>query len=378
LGLDLEEVLACGAELKNTLCLTRGRYAILSQHIGDLENYEAFQFFQETLANLKKLLRIEPYAVAYDLHPRYLSSRFALALSGVEKIGVQHHHAHIVSCMAENGVRETVIGVALDGAGYGTDGKIWGGEFLVADSASFRRCAQLRNILLAGGDAAVRQPWRAAVAYLRDTFGRSLPQLALWQSIPVRELSVVQQMLTRGLNTVETSSCGRLFDAVASILNVRHVVSFEGQAAIELESLAAAGCEEGYPFSVAESEPWQIDLRPAIREIVSDVSSGRPVSLISVKFHNTVADVIADVCRRLRGREGLNRVCLSGGVFQNTFLLERALRRLRSSGFEVFLHSRVPPNDGGISLGQAVVANAILHNRQSQTGARHNEVPECA
>jgi hydrogenase maturation protein HypF len=362
LGLNLRQILACGAELKNTFCLTKDRYAILSQHIGDLENYETLVFFEETQANLKKLFRVEPEAVAYDLHPRYLSSQFASRLEGVEKVGVQHHHAHIASCMVENGLRAKVIGVAFDGTGYGTDGRIWGGEFLIADLGRFERRAHFRNVVLAGGDTAVRQPWRSALSYLNDAFGSRLPDLPFWQEIPSRTLSVAQTMLRGGLNAVETSSCGRLFDAVASMVNVRHETTFEGQAAIELEMAADEEVGDAYSFSIEESEPLKIDFRPTVEAIVRDLQIGAPVSTISARFHNTLAITIAEVCRRLRKLEGLDRVCLSGGTFQNILLLKRTLARLQDDGFEVFLHSQVPPNDGGISLGQAVVANQILRH----------------
>src|SRR6266850_3150102 len=250
LGMEVDEILACGAELKNAFCLTKGRYAFLSQHIGDLENYETLLFFQGTLANLKKLFRVEPRAVAYDLHPLYMSTKFALQQDGVEKFGVQHHHAHIASCMAENHLREKVIGVAFDGTGYGTDGKIWGGEFLVADFAGFERRAHLRYVPLAGGDAAVREPWRLALSYLRETFGSETEplDLPLFEQVDAKRRSLVGAMLGRGISTVETSSCGRLFDAVASILGVRQEINFEGQAAIELEQMIADGVEDHYRF----------------------------------------------------------------------------------------------------------------------------------
>ena len=364
LGRALEEVLACGAELKNTLCLTKGRYAILSQHLGDLENYETMVFFEQTLANLKKLFRVEPRAVAYDLHPLYLSTRYALGLPGLPATGVQHHHAHIASCMAENGIEGRVIGVAFDGTGYGTDGKIWGGEFLVADFTGFERRAHFRYVALPGGDAAIRQPWRVALSYLRDTFGTSLlsqaGHLALWNEIAPTKRVTVEKMIERGINTVETSSCGRLFDAVASMLDLRHEVNFEGQAPIELEMAAAEDVEERYPFSIEPGEPMQIDFRPLIEAIVRELGENRraeTVGPIAAKFHNTLAAAIVQVTVKLRRAESLNRVCLSGGTFQNMLLLRRVLRGLRARGFEVFLHARVPPNDGGIALGQAVIAS---------------------
>ena len=361
LASPMTELLACGGELKNTFCLTKDRYAILSQHIGDVENYETLEFFNETLANLKKLFRVEPRAVAHDLHPLYLTSRLAAELP-LPKVGVQHHHAHIASCMAENGLRGKVIGVAFDGTGYGTDGQIWGGEFLVADFAGFERRAHLRYVALPGGDAAVRQPWRPALSYLQEAFGAEIPRdLPLFEQVPERERALVSQMIARGLNTVRTSSCGRLFDAVASLAGIRQEVTFEGQAAIELEMVAQLGAGDEYSFDIDSREPAQIDLRAMIREIVSDLQNGRSKYVIASRFHNTIAAVIADVCRRLRESEHLSRVCLSGGTFQNMYLLERAVSRLRNLGFEVFVHSAVPPNDGGIALGQAVIANEILN-----------------
>jgi hydrogenase maturation protein HypF len=346
LGRDLPELLACGAELKNTFCLTKGSHAILSQHIGDLENYETLVFFEETLANLKKLFRVTPRAVAYDLHPGYLSTKFALAVPGLPKIGVQHHHAHIAACMAENGLTGRVIGVAFDGTGYGLDGAVWGGEFLVADYAEFERRAHLRYVPLAGGDAAIREPWRSALAYLGPD--------AEIAGVPEAHVRTVRGMIATGTNTVPTSSCGRLFDAVAAIAGVRHEVTFEGQAAIELEAIADAACTERYPFEIAGEE---LDFRPMMERIVRE---REPAPVIAARFHNTLAAAIHEMCVRMRAEAALNRVCLSGGTFQNMRLLGLTVRALEDSGFEVFLHRRVPPNDGGLALGQAAVAAARM------------------
>jgi len=366
LGMEVAEILACGGELKNTFCLSKGRYAVLSQHIGDMENYETLTFFEETLANLKKLFRVEPRAVAHDLHPAYLSTQYALRVPGREKIGVQHHHAHIASCMAENGLRGKVIGVALDGTGYGTDGQIWGGEFLVADYGGFERRAHLRYVPLAGGDAAVRQPWRPALAYLADTFGAAaeFPELAIWRDVPESQRKLVRSMIAHRVNTIDTSSCGRLFDAVASLVGLRQQINFEGQAAIELETIAAEGMAESYPFALeGDTAVGTLDFRPAIERIVAEVRAGTPAPTIAARFHNTMAEAIVEVCRRLRAEEKLNRVCLSGGTFQNMKLLARTLAGLRRLDFEVFIHARVPPNDGGIALGQAVIATEMLRRR---------------
>jgi hydrogenase maturation protein HypF len=366
LGIPLHELLACGAELKHTFCLTKDHYAILSQHIGDLENYETLQFFQETLANLKKLFRAEPRAVAYDLHPNYRSTRFALSLPIERKIGVQHHHAHIASCMAENHLQGKVIGVAFDGTGYGTDGKIWGGEFLVADLAGFERRAHLRYVPLPGGDAAVRQPWRMALSYLQDAFpGEPLPAaLKFLHDIPEKQIALVDAMLARRIHSIETSSGGRLFDAVAALVGLGSQITFEGQAAIALESAASPGVDDLYAFHIGESGPLQLDVRPMVRDIVRDLALGKPADYISACFHNTVSAAMVEICRRIRQQERLARVCLSGGVFQNMYLLKRTVKDLDKDGFQVFLHATVPPNDGGISLGQAAVANTILHREE--------------
>jgi len=371
LGIEMQEVLAFGAELKNTFCLTKGRYAILSQHIGDLENYETMQFFEQTLANLQHIFRVSPQAVAYDLHPGYWSTRMALASSIERKIGVQHHHAHIASCMAENHLSGPLIGVAFDGTGFGTDGKIWGGEFLVADFAGFTRRAHLRYVPMPGGDAAVRQPWRMALSYLRDAFGPQIPAgLASFPGVTKKQIKLVDTMLDRRINTVETSSCGRLFDAVAALLGIasQSEVTFEGQAAIALETAAVRarpGLDaEAYPFNIDTPEladaPMTVDLRSTIAAIVNDVAHNRPAEDSSAQFHNTLAAAIVEVCTRIRESDGLDRVCLSGGTFQNLYLLERTIVRLRRCGFAVFLHALVPANDGGIALGQAVIANELL------------------
>jgi hydrogenase maturation protein HypF len=342
-GRPLPELLATGGELKNAFCLTKGTHAILSQHIGDLENYETLVFFEETLANLKKLFRVAPRAVAHDLHPGYLSTRYALGLEGVEKIGVQHHHAHIASCMAENGLTGEVIGVAMDGTGYGTDGAIWGGEFLIAGYAGFTRRVHLRYTPLAGGDAAIREPWRSALPY-----AGAAERLAA--HVPAARLRAVQRMIETATNTVPTSSCGRLFDGVAALAGVRYEVNFEGQAAIELEALADPACQEHYDFEISGED---LDFRPMMEQIVREAA---PAPLVAARFHNTLARAIHEVCLRLRGETGLERVCLSGGTFQNMRLLAVAARALRASGFELFFHRQVPPNDGGIALGQAVIA----------------------
>jgi hydrogenase maturation protein HypF len=260
----------------------------------------------------------------------------------MEQIGVQHHHAHIASCMAENGLTGEVIGVAMDGTGYGLDGAIWGGEFLVASFAEFTRRAHLRYVPLAGGDAAVREPWRSALGY-----AGAEEHLA---GVPPGRLRAVRRMIETGTNTVMTSSCGRLFDAVAALIGLRTEVNFEGQAAIELEAIVDPSCEERYDFEIAGED---LDFRPMMQRIVKEEA---PPSVVAARFHNTLAEAIHEMCRRMRRESRLNRVCLSGGTFQNMRLLTLTARALRASGFELYLHRKVPPNDGGIALGQAMIA----------------------
>ncbi len=363
LPLPVRQVLAVGAELKNTFCLTRGRYAFLSQHIGDMENYETLRFFEQMVEQLARTFRVEPELVACDLHPGYLTTRYARERGS--PIPVQHHHAHIAACMAENGLtgERPVIGVALDGTGYGSDGAIWGGEFLIADYGSFRRVAHLEYVPLPGGDAAIRRPYRAALAHLWAAgipWAEDLPPVAAASSV---ERRVLAQQLARGVNVVSTSSTGRLFDAVSALAGVRQVVNYEAQAAIELENLCWDDEEEeGYPFGLTRRESldgehiWEIATAPCIRAVVADVWDGRPTGLVAARFHNGLAVLVRDVCHRLRDEHGLTEVALSGGVFQNVTLLGQVAPLLEADGFTVYVHRLTPPNDACIALGQAIVA----------------------
>jgi hydrogenase maturation protein HypF len=361
LGLGDAEVLASGAQQKSTLCLTRAGFALPSQHLGDLENYETLRFYEETLERMRRLFHVDPKVVVHDLHPGYLSTQLALKMQVERHIGVQHHHAHIASCMAEHHLEGKVIGVAWDGTGMGTDGTIWGGEFLAADLAEFHRFAHLRTVLLAGGDVAVREPWRLALAYLRDAFDTAIPEgVRCLESLSRQKVHLVNAMLERRIHTIETSSCGRLFDAVASMAGLRQNVSFEGQAAMELEAIAADGVVECYGFTIDENGPAEVDMRPMVRRIVEDLDRGKPAARIAAHFHNTLIAVIAEVCRRMRDHLGLTRVCLSGGCFQNMRLLRGSVNALRGDGFEVFFQLQIPANDGGISLGQAAIACELI------------------
>jgi hydrogenase maturation protein HypF len=359
----LEMILACGGELKNTFCLTRGQYAFLSHHIGDLENLETLSSFEEGIEHFKKLFYIEPKAVVYDLHPDYLSTRYALSLSGIPKTGVQHHHAHVVSCMVENGIDGEVIGIALDGTGFGTDGTIWGGEFLKASLRDFHRGAHLKTVPMPGGPMAIKEPWRMAMVYLSEAFGREGEDLRIefMKKIDPQKWTILKRMIEKRINTPLTSSMGRFFDAISALLSIRHEVHYEGQAAIELEMIADQGVTEEYPFSVRRDEkPMVIDPAQTVRAIVRDLVDGVLPSTISGKFHRTVASLIVETCQAIRSAEGLNRVVLSGGVFQNLLLLSRVQVGLKRSGFDVYTHHLVPTNDGGISLGQAVIGQMRL------------------
>ena len=357
-------VLAVGAELKGALCLTRGDRAFLSQHVGDLKNPETLASLEETAGHLGKILEIEPEIVAHDLHPDYLSTRWAEGIGGVPRIGVQHHHAHLASCMAENGLEGEVIGVIFDGTGYGADGTVWGGEFLVGEYESFRRAGLLRRVPLPGGDAAVREPYRTALAWLRAAFGPAAFDLPLpfISALSAGDRHLLDRMIERRLNSPLTSSCGRLFDAAAAILGVRTVVSYEGQAAIELEGLAERGAERPVFSFVLEPPPVEgggsliLDMTPMIRELTAAVLAGEDRASLARAFHGTLAEGAAELCAAIREKTGLERVVLSGGVFQNKLLAEGVHDLLAARNFHVFTHRLVPPNDGGLALGQAIIA----------------------
>jgi hydrogenase maturation protein HypF len=350
-------ILACGAELKSTFCLARDHDAYLSHHIGDLENFETLMSFKEGINHFQKLFGIEPELVAYDLHPDYLSTRYAQSLDGPEKIGVQHHHAHIASCMTDNRIDGEVIGVAMDGLGFGLDGKLWGGEFLVADFEVAERVGHLAYVPLAGGARAIREPWRLAAIYLQLAFGNDCHSLSIDfnSRLTPKKWSSLRSMVSAKVNSPETSSMGRLFDAMAGLLCLRDAVNYEGQAAIELESIAADDVGGFYEF-VIDGE--QISALNVIRGAVRDLLEGVSHAEISGKFHLGVANLILSMAEKMKAERGLNRVALSGGVFQNMLLIKHVCALLRQAGFEVYTHRRVPTNDGGISLGQVAIANA--------------------
>lgn len=364
---DAPPTLAAGAELKNTFCVTRDRYAFLSHHIGDLENFETLKSFEYGVAHFEKLFRVRPELLAYDLHPDYLATRYALARAErgqVRAIGVQHHHAHIASCMAENGLNgtERVIGVAFDGTGYGDDGAIWGGEFLIADYAGYERAAHLAYVPLPGGDKATREPWRAALAHLHRAGIAWSDDLFPVHAADDRARHIVLHQIERGVNAPLTSSMGRLFDAAASVAGVRHRVNFEAQAAMDFEALADRAEENAYPFAFARPKikgresNIEIDASPALCAMLADMRAHVSLAVVSARFHNAVAQMTRQVCLQLRDTFGLNAVVLSGGVWQNMTLLGRTMALLRDEKFALYTHRLVPANDGGIALGQAVIA----------------------
>ncbi len=359
---DLRPSLAVGAELKNTVALGRDQYAFLSQHIGDLENYEVFSSFESSIDHLETLLDIKPQLLAYDLHPDYLSTQYALSRQAdIELEGVQHHHAHIAACMAENGWRDPVIGLALDGTGYGTDGCIWGGEILIADLADFARPYHFEYQPMPGGARAIREPWRMAASYLYAAFGaefKSLPLEMVRQSDP-QSVSLLVQMIDRRLNCPDTSSLGRLFDGISALCGIRRQVLHEGQAAMELEMCLEETTQGGYEFPRDEG---RILILPLIRSVVTDLLDQVDVSTISYRFHRGLVDLLVEICREIRQREGLDTVALSGGVFQNAWLSHQVVDDLLKDKFTVLFHRTVPCNDGGISLGQLAVAN-FRHTR---------------
>jgi len=381
LSFGAKQVLGCGAEEKNTFCLTKDNYAFLSQHIGDMENMETLEHFDSTISLYKRLFHIEPEIIAHDLHPDYLATKYAQELgeSGMKLIPVQHHHAHIASCLADNGLESPVIGVAFDGTGMGADGNIWGGEFLVADYRHYKRAGHLEYLPLPGGAAAIKRPRRTAIGYILTLLGEN----ALNHDLPVMreaddmEIEVIKRQIERKINSPLTSSIGRLFDAISALLGIRGEIDYEGQAAVELEMVALSsviarpgpseareldeaisGNNESYPYRIVEDEGIRIvHLRDLLSAVIEDLRQGISKGRISVKFHNTVARMINEMCHLIADETGVSQVALSGGVFQNRLLLRKTVSLLESSGFQVFTHRQVPCNDGGIYLGQAIIAN---------------------
>jgi hydrogenase maturation protein HypF len=355
-------VLACGGHMKNAFCIGYDRHIVVSQHIGDLETHEGRVAFAGAIAHWRQLLGVEPEVVVHDLHPHYASTQYALQAPDVRRMAVQHHHAHIAAVMAEHGLTGPVIGVAMDGTGYGTDGQIWGGEFLIADYAGFSRVAHLAPVELPGGEAAIMEPWRVALAWLKRACGPRALQLGIpaMQSIDPARSTAVARLIDAAAHCPLTSSAGRLFDAAACLITGRTHVSYEGQAAAELEDLADADAPQGYPFYMTESEPIVVHPEPLIRAMVQDLQRQVDRRVMAARFHQALADMITAVCRKLSSRYNIRRVVLGGGVFQNALLVELAMRQLAQAGLTACSAHQLPPNDGGLCAGQAAVAAAML------------------
>lgn len=357
-------LLAVGGHLKNTVAMTVGDNVFVSQHIGDLENSEALQAFQNVIQSFRRLYKVDPVRVVSDLHPDYLSTKFARDY-GPPQISVQHHYAHVAACMAENELDGRVLGVSWDGTGYGLDGTIWGGEFLLTDERSFTRMACFRKFRLPGGAAAVKEPRRAALGALYEILGSGVfkdRDLIPVRSFSQQEISVLERMLEKGIHSPWTTSAGRLFDVVASLSGLRQLIKFEGQAAMELEfAIESEETEQVYLFEIVSGATMTVDWEPLIRAILEDARHGIPLGRISRKFHNTLVEIIVAVARLA----GEKRVVLTGGCFQNKFLIEHSVQRLEQEGFKPYWHQRIPPNDGGIALGQIVAASRILRGLES-------------
>lgn len=350
-------VLACGSDFKNTFCMAKNGRAYVSQHIGDFDRYETLQVQKEIKAGYESLLNFKPELAACDMHPDYRTTQYAEGL-GIPVIRVQHHHAHIASVLAENDYEQEAIGVALDGTGYGNDGTVWGGEFLIASLDGYERVGHFKNAAMPGGEAAALETWRMAGAYLHDAYGEEMHDLGIRciEELKSKNWEVLLRSTQTGLNSLKTSSAGRLFDAVSAILGICFRNGYEGQAAAELEAIADSGVSDIYGFDITENEPLTVDFNRTIKGIVTDLKSGAGLGRISGKFHNTVAGVVLEMCMIIRKKRNLDVVALSGGVFQNRLLLEKVLRALKQEEFIVMTNSAVPCNDGGISLGQAAIA----------------------
>lgn len=365
LPLDSEiPVLATGGMLKNTFCLTRDKYAFVSHHIGDLDNLETLRSFSEGIEHFKKLFSIHPEVVVYDKHPGYLSTRWALESGIKNSFGVQHHYAHVLSCLADNRFSGgKVIGVCCDGTGYGDDGSIWGCEFLVTDYTGYNRAGHLLPFNLPGGDSAILNPYKTGISLLKEAgFKNNEINNLIFKDL-AEELEIIENMLSEEINTVKTSSLGRLFDGVSSILGIRERINYEAQAAIELEMLADLSTEKIYPYEIKENNGiFKIDFRDMIKQIVSDRTSERPASEVAGKFHNTVIDFLFSTIQKISEKTGLKTVALTGGVFQNIIILNQLYNRLTGAGYSVLIHRNVPANDGGLSLGQAVFG--IINSRK--------------
>ncbi len=354
-------VLACGAHLKNTFCLATGDAAYLSAHVGDLENLETLTAFEEGVDRMERLLQIRPEVLAHDLHPEYLSTQYARRRTGVIAIPVQHHHAHVVSAMVQHGLQGKVLGLAWDGTGLGTDGTSWGSELLLAGAEGFERLATFRSLPLAGGERAIREVWRLTLVALDDAFDGAPPldELELFREVPQEEVALVRQMVASGLNSPRAHGAGRYFDAMGALALGRRRARYEGQAAIALEQAADPTADRAYPFEIDLGVwPWSVDLRPAFREAVRDLLEGRSPGVVSARFHAALVAAASELLRLARDRFGKLPAVLTGGCFQNVRLSSGVVKAV-SPDMAVFLHEDIPAGDGGLSIGQAVIADAV-------------------
>ena len=359
LPVDGPSVLACGSETNNRFCITSGRKAYLSPKMGDLTDYGNFEVYRRYIADAISILNVHPEIVAFDMHPDYVSTRYALNSGIKQSIAVQHHHAHIASCMAEYGINDKIIGVALDGTGYSPDGTIWGGEFLISNLCDFERIAHFKQYCMPGGEEAIRSPFRMALSYLYaeapdyiDAFKTSLAP-----NVTDADFQIIMQLIEKKIRSPITSSAGRLFDAVSALTGVCRNISYQGEAAITLQAIANKQVESRYDFELFPGNtPIILSFGPMIRQIISDLSAKKDQSFISGKFHNTIAEGVAETCALIRSRDNINNVALSGGVFQNSLLLTLTTNKLSTRDFKVYTHNLIPSSDAGLAIGQAIIA----------------------
>lgn len=353
-------ILACGGQLKNTYCVANGNSIFLSPTFGDLDKLENYEAFENSIKRTLRSHSLKPQIVAYDLHPEYLSAKFAQSLQIANKIGIQHHHAHMVSALIENGDGGDVIGVTFDGTGYGLDGNIWGGEFLLGNGRDFKRAAHLKYVPMPGGEQAIKEPWRMAASWLYQIYGDSFVDLKadFTRRLDKDKWAILKKMIQKGINSPFTSSMGRLFDAISSLIGIRDNVQYEAQAAIELERIADSKIEDGYHFKILNQDGlFIVDPTPIFVDVVKDLRNKASQAVIAAKYHNAIAQIIVDISSRLRDESGVEKVILSGGVFLNKYLTEKVKLLLTENNFKLCQNDKIPVNDSGISIGQVLIAN---------------------
>jgi len=361
---NMRNVLACGPNMKNTFCISKEGYLFLSQFNGDLENLETYEHYKKNVEHFEKIFSFSPEFIAHDMHPGYMSTKYALKFD-LPRIAVQHHHAHLVSNMFENNLEKKVIGVCFDGTGYGTDGKIWGGEFLICDRLEFTRVAHLDYIKMPGGEKAIKEPWRMAVSYLYKSLSAQKNEKEVYDIIfklyGNKAINLIN-ILNSNINCIETSSMGRLFDALSNIIGITDLVTYEGQASIELEAISEMDIEEYYTYRVIKQDIYIMEPYEIINEALNDKMKGVSAKIIASKFQNTIVNLTVSICIRIREDSSINEVVLSGGVFQNSFLLKKICCNLKKNNFKVYIHKDLPSNDGGLAIGQIIIANEIIED----------------